>query len=336
MRKTSIDQFVYIRILACFGIVLLHVVFASTVYYDSTMSESEQLWSGMAVHLLMWCVPCFLMVTGALLLDPEHNVTFKKIFGKYMRRILLALIVFTFLFQVLDYAAGEDGKILRPFLTDLVTGKGWPHMWYLYLMIGIYLTLPLYRKISQGADTTELEYLIALLLVFTSVLPVLESAGVEIGFYIPTTLVYPVYLFLGYFIHEHKIDRSLGWILLIGCSAVLVLLTFIQAEGPVKKDLMDQLFGYASPFVIGQACGVFGLIDRMKCGPCGSFTLAVDSCGFGIYLIHFIFVKAFMKWCGVDPYSYGAWLFFAMAVSFFVLAFVISWLIRKIPRADLL
>ena len=78
-RKT-IDQFSWMRIIACFAIILLHSLFASNVYFEETITKGELLWSTTAENLLMWAVPCFLMVTGVLLLDPEKDIPAGKIF----------------------------------------------------------------------------------------------------------------------------------------------------------------------------------------------------------------------------------------------------------------
>lgn len=86
MQKTYIKQFPYIRIFACFAIVVLHTLFASNAYYDGLITGTEKLLTQTAENMLMWAVPCFLMITGALLLDENKSLTGKKIF-KYTRRM---------------------------------------------------------------------------------------------------------------------------------------------------------------------------------------------------------------------------------------------------------
>ena len=118
MQKTYIKQFPYIRIFACFAIVLLHTLFASNAYYDGLITGTEKLVTQTAENMLMWAVPCFLMITGALLLDENKNLTGKKIF-KYTRRMVISLLVFTLLFQILDYATGFRKTLLTGWLYRL-------------------------------------------------------------------------------------------------------------------------------------------------------------------------------------------------------------------------
>ena len=335
-RQTTIDSYRVLRISACFGIVILHSLFACEVYFKGSLTQGQILYSGLFEHLLMWCVPCFLLITGALLLDPEREVPLSKLFGKYMRRMVLALVVFTFIFRALDVMAGEKDGLVSGFFRDLFFGESGAHMWYLYLMIGIYFMMPVYRAASEKLSDKTMQYIIAVLVVFTSVLPALESFGLPLAFYIPTSLVYPAYIFLGYYIHNHKMDRALALLLLVGCTAVLVLLSFLRAGGVSYAEGLDQLFGYSSPLILGQSCGVFGLFDRMDVKNLPAFWQSADRCTFGIYLIHMIFIHWMFKWAGVDPYTIGAWIFPAAAVLFFLVSFAITWCIRKIPKANLL
>lgn len=78
MQRTYINSFSYMRIAACFSIIILHMLFASTVYFEDVMSSGDALFERVAEHLLMWGVPLFLMISGALLLDPEKELTAKK------------------------------------------------------------------------------------------------------------------------------------------------------------------------------------------------------------------------------------------------------------------
>lgn len=187
--KNNIDQFVWIRVIACLFIVLLHTLFASNVYFEDTITPGQLLASQTVERLLMWAVPCFLMVTGALLLQPAKEIPAKKLLGKYMKRIALALVCFTLLFQIMDYLAGDQETVLGGWLSNLLQGHSWAHVWYLYLMLGIYLMIPFYKMITRQADLKQVWALILIIVFFVSVLPMVGFAGLETGFYIPTQLI---------------------------------------------------------------------------------------------------------------------------------------------------
>ncbi|MBE6041303.1 MAG: hypothetical protein E7220_02135 [Clostridiales bacterium] len=332
-RQTSIDkhisQFSWIRVIACFAIVVLHTVNSGYVYYADNLGPGEAAASRITVALLMWAVPCFLMVTGALLLDPEKEITAKKLFGKYIRRVLLALIAFSFLFQVLSYIAGENTSIFGPWLSALLQCKGWPHMWYLYLMTGLYLMMPFYKMITERASDRMLWYLIGLIVLFTSLAPIAGIFGKESGFYIPTSVIYPAYLFVGYMLHRKNIRAHYAVILMIVSTALIIAASVYDKSASGGTDL-SHLTGYASPFVVMQSAALFSLMERIKT-PAGELLKSMDSCTFGIYLIHMIGCRLVMKWMGFDPYGFGPFGFAGLAVVFFLLSYVITWVLRRIP-----
>lgn len=343
--KTKILNFPYIRVAACVGIVLLHILFASNIYFADSMSGMDNVVSKSVENLLMWCVPCFLMVTGALLLDPQRELPYKKLFHKYLRRVVIALMIFTLIFRLIDGLLGElplSPEILLPdWLYRMFTSQSWAHVWYLYLLIGLYLLMPFYRVIAKHCSDRELYYLIVVYIVFISLLPLLQIVRWNSGFYLATNLIYPGYLFLGYMIHHRKLemDRSTAWLLVIGCSALIIMLTIFRYNygetifGKEMLALFDKnLFGYHSILVIGQAAGIFTLLDKKSVKKNGPVITLLDQCGFGAYLIHMIFIHIVLKHMGVNPYEYGgAMLFLLMTVAFYILAVGITWLLRLIP-----
>ena len=332
MHQTSIDkrivQFRYIRVLACLFIVLLHTLFASNVYFEDSITSGQLLATETCEHLLMWAVPMFLMVTGALLLQESRRIDLKKLFGKYIRRIALALVCFTLLFQVLDYINGDVDSVFKGWLSNLLQGHSWAHMWYLYLMLGIYLMIPFYRMISARADLKMIWFLIGVIVLFVSLLPLIEFAGFENGFYIPTSIIYPVYVFAGYALYEKNMDPVWAALILIVSTAMIVFLSIVAGE--------YEIFGYDSIFVVAQSIALYSLLLRLRL-PDGGFLRALDDCGFGIYLIHMIGVRLVMKWIGFDPYMHSPFpAFAAMVLMFYIFSFFIAFVIRKIPKLDLL
>lgn len=328
-KRRNIDQFVYIRTAACIAIILLHTLYASNVYYAETITAVQLTVTQTIEHMLMWAVPCFLMVTGALLLQPQRQITSAKLFGKYIRRIVLALVFFTFLFQVLDYIMGEEDSLFGGWISNLIQGHSWPHMWYLYLMLGIYLMIPFYKMIADRATDRQIWQLIITIFVFVSVIPLVSYLGFEDnGFYIPTSLIYPVYVFGGYVLYRNNISTGIA-AAVFSVSSVLIIVLSAAGAG-------EDLFGYDSVLVTAQSLSLFSLLIRLR-KPAGAVIRSVDECSFGIYLIHMIGVCFVMKWVGFDPYTHIPAVSFAvMVIIFFSVSYAAAWLIRQIPKLDLL
>ena len=349
-RHGRVDQFSYMRIIACFAIIILHELFASTTpnYFGKVMSESDWLFEFIAEHMLMWAVPVFLMVTGALQLDPGRELTLRKIFSKYIKRVALTLVVFTLIFSILDWAFDstydQSVSFIIDWLKDLLLGHSWAHMWYIYLLIGIYLLLPFFKAGWNNLDEAGKKYLLIVLLLFNACVAMVNDVmGVVGGEYLEgvkltllLTTIYPAYLFLGDWLMRHRMKLGTAIALTAVCSAVIIIFAVVQRNvDETTMKMLDCFHWYSSIFVVGQAAGAFSMMMYIK-APAGKFIRTLDDCTFGIYVIHMIGIHLIMKWLGWNPYMYGPFAFLMMAIVLFAASFPLVWLIRKIPKIGLL
>ena len=77
--RIYIDQFAWTRILACFCVILLNSLYAGNGYFEASMTPGEVVWTKLMENSLMWAMPTFLMITGALLMDPARELPLKKL-----------------------------------------------------------------------------------------------------------------------------------------------------------------------------------------------------------------------------------------------------------------
>jgi len=319
-----------IRAISCFGVVLLHCAYAASAGY----AESSAAYiAAMAVRNCVMCsVPLFVMVSGALLLQPEREMSLSKIFKKYVLRMLLTLLLFSLLFYLFDCALGVAKK---PFdaLIELYSGAGWSHLWYLYLMVGIYLLLPFYRMIAKNSGRRELIYLLSVYFVFLCLIPLIDGVtDTKAGFYICTYTVYPLYFFLGYALRE-KLVKINAWLslLLVALGSALIVISSRYAYGYNVPNLKGLLSSYAFLPVLMQSVGLFSLISRISAGE-GKLLRFIDSNSFGVYLIHMAFLKYMFLALGFDPMAKsGLPLLLLASLAVYLLSLICTWLLRKLP-----
>ena len=336
--KQHIYGFSYIRSLACIAIIILHTVYSAVLLFGSDIDAQTNITSMAVVDSMMWAVPCFIMVTGALLLETERKITYKKLFGKYILRLFAALVIFGMVFRVFDIIMDKEPVSVAAFLKglyEIFTGTSWSHIWYLYLLIGLYLLLPFYKKVVDNSSAKEIKYLLAVYIIFLSILPMLEIWGINCGFYIHVSTIYPFYLFGGYAIYKHIYRPGkaaslgmfiIGTLLIIGCTVVRWIYDIPS---------MEILWGYASLFVIMQAVGFFALLKDVKHTGFRAvkwLLLKLDECSFGVYLIHMIFVRLILRYMGFNPYENGGILaFVAVIAGILVISYAITWILKRIP-----
>lgn len=228
------ERLVYLDILramACLAVVLVHV---SSIFCQQD-PYSENFWVG---HVLdsagQFAVPVFIMISGALMLDEGYRFTREKWLGHIKK-----LAVFFFSWSALyclyfrivkKLAAGEPldpAKILSTFL------EGYYHLWFIPVMIGLYLILPLLRLWVKEENRKQVRYFLILAFVFGSLIPqlvdiltmihpnfaVLGSAVSNMKVQYPVG--YAAYFVLGWYLHTARI-RPGKWWCLAGIGGLLV------------------------------------------------------------------------------------------------------------------
>lgn len=333
-RPAREDGFSYIRAISCIAIIVLHTVFSAILMFQDSLTPAQSTASHAVANCMMWAVPCFVMVTGALLLNPAKELSYRKLFGKYVFRIFVLLVAFCMVFRVFDifmnHEAISAGAFLQGFY-QMFTATSWSHLWYLYLLIGLYLLLPFYRMVAKHSGAFDLKYLLVIYIVFLSLVPLLQN-WVNCGFYVHVSTIYPFYLFCGFVIHRKnpRMRIATAWLLLAVGTAAIVLLTILRWETGWKQ--LEALWGYSSILVIAQSAGFFALVSRCKGkAVVRKILLQIDRCSLGIYLIHMIFVRLFLRYWGFNPYTGGVLAFVGLILLIFVISFAITWLLKWIP-----
>jgi len=134
-RNISLDL---LRILACLGVIVIHTA-GSPICHN--MVEQGTLWYNECLIMgafVRWSVPVFAMLTGFFLLDSRKELPIKKLLTKYVLRIAVALVVWSAFYAITLH------KPLLPF------GSQEGHFWYLGMVIGLYLSLPILRMIAAN------------------------------------------------------------------------------------------------------------------------------------------------------------------------------------------
>ncbi|WP_029231106.1 acyltransferase [Butyrivibrio sp. VCB2006] len=328
----------YIRVIACFAVVILHTANASEILFKDSITIRQIACSMGTVYGMMFAVPCFLMVTGALLLDPKKEISNTRLIGHYVPKALEPLIVLGFFFEIFDDVADGKGitiNTLKNAVVDIFTGRSWSHLWYLYMLLGIYLLLPFYRIIAINSSNFLFKYLLAMYVIFQSVLQLTKIWGINCAFILQVSGIYVFYLFAGYAISKDilKIPRWLSVLLfLVGIAGTASLTAYRYASDFERLEVV--LGSYASPFVIMAAVGFFAFIyrDKSKEPQKSKGREAVleffDDNSFGVYLLHMVFVRIILRYQHVNPYEYGMPFFIILVLGIFLISTMVTYLVR--------
>ena len=330
-----------LRVLAMVGVVGIHVAARqlADVPLASHAWRAMNLWDG----LVRWSVPMFAMVSGAVFLDPGKQITAHAIFKKYLPRIILAFAVWSAL-----YAAIDCHGSVRVFVTQLL--RGHYHLWFLYMLAGLYLIVPLLRRITASERLTW--YFLALSAVFTfgvpdlvllaqamdrawdlGLAPIVTDVQQYTMFFF--TLGFMPYFVLGYALHARKLSRRETLVLCALGVAGFVLSPLLNAKySALTGAAQVEFFAYNRFCVLFQTAGVFTAVKAVaeRLQPrTQRIAVQLAACSFGVYLAHPLLldhvVPAWLLTC-------GAWAYLTIPVTILLVAagaLMISALLRQIP-----
>lgn len=235
-QRTRITYFDWLRGAATLAVVLLHVF--NKMLTDHSVGELGVplviAWTELQLLLTRWAVPVFLMITGALLLDPARTVDWRKI-GRYLARMAAVLLIFCPVYTCMSARAVTPAAIATG-IGKAFTQGSWDHLWYVYALIGLYLLTPLLAPYVRHTSAGQQRVTLLVLAIPTLVIPTLNfatGAGVVTFVWITSSVFY--YL-LGTYAHQHlRLNgrmRLLGLGALVLCAVSILALVLLQGRYP--------------------------------------------------------------------------------------------------------
>lgn len=191
-------SFDVLRALATVSVVALHV--AGPVLYEYGALPAGEWWTANAIDsAVRFSVPVFLMLTGALLLpvvEPSGQFL-KRRFARLLGPFVFWSVVYL---GVALYFTTADAGIVAFLVRRIQTGASF-HLWYVYMLIGIYLLMPVLQRWVAVAGRRDVEYFLFLWLI------ALFAGQSFVAAYLPDfNLVYFSgyigYPVLGYYLHN--------------------------------------------------------------------------------------------------------------------------------------
>ena len=316
-----------VRFIAMFTVVCCHCTDPFNFYPGTAPNIGEiKLWGAIYGSVLRPCVPLFVMITGALLLPVRGDTsTFYK---KRIPRVFYPFLIWSVLYNLFPWITGLLGlnpQIILdffPYAGEEVMQQSFSvsleyilmipfnfsilavHMWYIYLLIGLYLYLPVFSAwVEKASERAKLMFLLA-----WGVTLLLPYYYQFVSNYLWGTcswnsfgMLYAFAGFNGYLLLGHylkNLEWSLKKTLAIGIPmfAVGYAVTFlgfrhITALPEYTDEMLELFFTYCSLNVVMMTIPVFMLAKKVKVNSerMKKALANLTVCGFGIYMIHYFF-----------------------------------------------
>lgn len=147
-REMNIDS---LRVIAIIMVVILHSFAIFIIANFDKFNFDLKLSTSIAVFTRV-AVPLFVMVSGRYLMDCLSKISIKDFYVKRANRVLYPLLFWSVIYSGYKMFFVE-GSTVSSVVVDFFVGTPYIHLWFLYMIFGLYLVTPLLYKIKNKLST---------------------------------------------------------------------------------------------------------------------------------------------------------------------------------------
>lgn len=329
-----------IKTVAIITVLMTHISASFVIKYPS--SSPEFIWGNIVDSLSRIGVPLFLMVSGSLFLDENKPFNVKVFFKKHLLVMAVLLVFWSLIYGLFYHAIGGVG--VWDYILNF-SGTLYPHIWYMYMIIGLYLIVPILRLFVKRENKRYILYFIFLSILCSYIPSFLNLfknlLGFSIAQYTPRLFLnfvsgYTTYFLLGWYLTNVEIkEKTRKALVAAGALSLVLMIVLTQVFESSIPESYNYTYDNLSLLPLLYSIGAFTLLYRKEnSGREGRFCRTVSRYTFGIYMLHIMILELFMVY--LLPYSSSSFLspIIYMALLFVVLAplsFASAYLIGKVP-----
>lgn len=333
-----------LRVIACLSVVMIH----SSATYVLKDIGSFNFWIGNILDGLSRIgVPLFVMISGALMLDKNYELTNQKLI-KHIKKLIIFFIFWSAIYCIFSNIIDNIVIKHEPIkITSVIKAfiKGHYHLWFIYLIIGLYLIVPLLRLWVKDENKKYVEYFIILSIIFTYILPQIISIGnnysnlfkhlkdiLEKKLYLKYVGGYTTYFILGWYIHNYDIKNKKVIYLLGFLSLIISIVGTYILSASTGKPL--QLFGNFNLNILLQSIATFLFVKTKWINVQykeNKFINSVSKNSLGIYAIHALIATIMYKILEKIGFEIALINIPIVFIVSFIISFLTSYILSKIP-----
>ena len=338
----------YLRVAAMSAVVLIHS--CSAIVGNQAIRGSGTWWVATALDLgSSWAVPVFIMVSGALLLALRPGEGPRAFYARRLQRIAIPLVVAHVGYLFVRWLMFGEQLTIPQIVRDLLHAQVFVHLYFFWIILGLYLITPLLRPALAGRTRNELLVIGGACVGWTWAVwagaQILGIAGARTVIWQPAALTlflpYIGYFVLGFAIRDLVLRRGglLGAIGLFGVAEFLVVWQYaVGAQNPMLAVVAGG--GYQGLPVALTAVAIF-VISRSFISssspaarpPLGAVARHLGELSLGVFILHVFLLNVAWKSApfAFDVVNQNLPLTLLLWVVVTVLSFAACALIARVP-----
>ena len=161
-RDKGTDYQLYIdilRVMACFSVIMLHT--SAQPWYNLPVDSVGFKIANSYDALFRFGVPVFVMISGALFLEPKKEPDIKRLYRHNILRLAVLYVFWSCLYGLMDCRGFDPAGIgWKDIAREMILGRY--HLWFLPMIMGIYVLLPVLQVWIRHASKQNIEYFLLL------------------------------------------------------------------------------------------------------------------------------------------------------------------------------
>ena len=141
------------------------------------------------------------MVSGVLLLDTQRQESARAFYRRRLHRLAVPICVWTVFYLALRIWRDQEDLGAQQIVSAILQGRPYAHLWYLYMVPGLYLVTPALRRLIQVSTPRQR---MSLIVVITLAADAYHLANVQF-WGIPSSIFFMFIPFMGYYLLGHEL-----------------------------------------------------------------------------------------------------------------------------------
>lgn len=291
-----------LRTVSVFAVIFLHV--CSYCWYKTSPSSFEWQVFNFYDCLVRFCVPVFVMISGAFFLDVNRNVTYKRLLTHNIPRIIVAFlfwsVAYAISFPLADRIVNKKNLVISELLENIVYGHY--HLWFLFIIVGLYFITPFLRPIVKDKRLEKQFIVVSLLLCYgINLINLIPGAG-AFCYYVSRFDInlfsgYVGYFVLGHYLNRNEMSKKIRRGIYLLAVISLTLTIGVTSIWSVSTGIpQDGLYEYLLPNTFIVSVALFEFVKKINIPQDSTARKIVSklaALSFGMYLVHDFFNVVF-------------------------------------------
>lgn len=289
MDKERDYRYDLLRTISCLCVIFIHTL---GYLLDFPKNTTVFLIGNIIQTIVRIGLPMFVIISGALILNSKEEQISKFYFKRFVKIIIPFIIyylIYIFIDNNYDLATFYPRNLIH-YLKVILIGPTHVHLWFVYMILGLYLCAPFLKKMCQNLSSKDIDNLFILIIIISIIKDFIPYLGISIGINNIPFYGWASYFLLGYILTNSSfISKHNKLFYILGIISFIFTIIDVRYNILGLKNIYD-----LAPTMMFMNIGAFTLVmhNKIKFNNLSKKMLNFTSkYSWEVYLVHCIVIS---------------------------------------------